>query len=50
MVRLMGLLASDGGLSCASGSVCCLIPFPTALPPLALSTYLLVECVTALAK
>jgi hypothetical protein len=49
-MRLTGLLASDGGLSCASGLVCCLIPFSTALPPLALSTYLLVGCVTALAK
>ena len=49
-MRLMSFLASDGGLSCASGSVCCLIPFSTALPPLALSTYLLVGCVTALAK
>jgi hypothetical protein len=49
-VRLTGLLASDGGLSCASGSICCLIPFSTALPPLALSTYLLVGCVTVLVK
>jgi hypothetical protein len=49
-MRLTGLLAPDEGLSCASGLVCCSIPFSTALPPLALSTYLLVGCVTALAK